>query len=238
MPTVRRMSSMCDVGGMHEEGNRGCAGSCVGNDRAGALGNAAGDHIRVICTCPCHSGAPRSTWPKKLTAIAKASIEYEAKMRHNAHDGQASSRPFSENYQLLGIAGEVAFSRDFDLERKKEILPRGDGRFDFRVGRLTIDPKVARNPKYLFREVDKQYSAILVQGGFQEDGDSCYIIWEGWEFSELMLEEPTKDFGHGVVNHYKRVSDLRDMLSLRELLAKELHRSSVELNPSQRESQR
>lgn len=56
------MSAMCELMNMHQriddKGNvRGCSGRCLGNDASTAVGNSAGDQVRVICTCECHKAA-------------------------------------------------------------------------------------------------------------------------------------------------------------------------------------
>jgi hypothetical protein len=44
------------------------------------------------------------------------------------------------------------------------------------------------------------------------------IILLGWEYGHVMIERPTRDFGYGVINHYKHNEELRGMEELWEMI--------------------
>jgi hypothetical protein len=154
-----------------------------------------------------------------LTRLSRLALKAEADARHRIHKHQVSSRPLSNDYELVGLAGEAQFELDFHIPRDRRLLPMGDGRVDFRVGSFTIDPKVARLAFNLLREVDKPHSDILLLGAYHELGDDIWVNWLGWETDEEMLKCPTRVFKDGgPVNHYKPAAKLRPMSEFCELL--------------------
>jgi hypothetical protein len=59
MKTVARLTAECELMNLHQcldaDGNlRGCPGRYLGNDATTAIGNYAGDQVRIISTCECH----------------------------------------------------------------------------------------------------------------------------------------------------------------------------------------
>lgn len=143
----------------------------------------------------------------------KAAIESEAIARHVAHLGQDSSRPLSEDYELLGVAGEVQGEVDYGLMRDSEIYVQGDGRIDFFFpdGR-SGDWKVARKCYNLLMEEGVSHADILIAGLWIEDDEFCRVEWLGWEFGKELQRVKAEDFGYGVINHYRAVDNLRPML--------------------------
>jgi len=137
----------------------------------------------------------------------------EANARHQIHEGQASSRPLSLDYELLGIGGEIQGETDFSLKRDARLLVHGDGRIDFYLpdGR-SGDWKVARKAYNLLMESDKPHADILVAGLWREDEFHwVWVEWLGWEYRDELLKVEPKDFGYGVINHYRAVENLRPM---------------------------
>jgi hypothetical protein len=68
MKTVTRLTAECELMNLHQyedaDGNlRGCAGSCLGNDETTALGNYAGDQVRIMCSCECHKAITEKDQP-------------------------------------------------------------------------------------------------------------------------------------------------------------------------------
>jgi len=123
-----------------------------------------------------------------------------AKQREQAHAHQASSRPLSEHYELVGLAGEVAFAKEFGFAVRGNLRGRGDGHKDagLWVGRLTFDVKAARKPDRLLREVHKLHGDILILAGYCDETETATLL--GWEFDAVMLQWPT-----GVFNKEKPI---------------------------------
>jgi hypothetical protein len=141
-------------------------------------------------------------------------VHKEAEARHEAHKNHSSSRPLSENYETVGLLGEVEFAKKtgymVDLERKLS----GDEGVDFFVSvRMTVDVKTARKPSNLIHEAGKPFADIYVLAGYSEDGTVELI---GWEFGSVLKKAPTKDFGYGIINHYIPAKDLRSIDKLIE----------------------
>jgi|MudIll2142460700_1097286.scaffolds.fasta_scaffold03130_2 hypothetical protein len=144
------------------------------------------------------------------------SIKYIASARHNLHLGQSSSRPLSENYELIGLLGEFAFYKEFGTKPDWSLKSTGDGRIDFHVGNITIDVKTALKPYNLLREVYKKHADILVLASVSKDFKQVNLL--GWEYDSEMIKQPIKDFGYGVINYYKPADSLRDIEELKILL--------------------
>jgi len=85
-----------------------------------------------------------------------------AKKREAIHAGQASSRPLSKHYELIGLIAERQFSREFDVDMDMTLRPGGDGRVDFVLPIGTVDVKGAARAYNLFREIGKPHAEILV----------------------------------------------------------------------------
>lgn len=142
----------------------------------------------------------------------RSTVIDEANARHEVHDGQDSSRPLSADYELLGLMGEVQGEVDYGLKRDARILAQGDGRIDFYLpdGR-SGDWKVARKCYNILMESGKPHADILVAGLWHEVGEGCWVEWLGWEYRDELLKVEPKDFGYGVINHYRAVDNLRPM---------------------------
>jgi DNA polymerase I-like protein with 3'-5' exonuclease and polymerase domains len=141
----------------------------------------------------------------------KSKLQSEADNRHDAHKGQDSSRPLSENYELLGLIGEAQGEADFNVPRDSRILPQGDGRKDGEIHGYSIDWKVARKAYNVLMEEGKPHADILVAGMWHEDGDQCWVEWLGWEWRDELKKVKAEGFGHEVLNHYRAVDNLRPM---------------------------
>lgn len=144
----------------------------------------------------------------------KLLVRNEANERHETHRDHPSSRPLSVDYEFIGLMGEVEFAKAtgfmLDLERK----PGGDSGFDFVIPLdFKIDVKTAEKAFNLIHEAGKPFRAdIYVLAKYDPSLHTTTLI--GWEFASVLKAAPTKDFGHGVINHYIPVAKLRPMESL------------------------
>ena len=135
-----------------------------------------------------------------------------ADQRSDSHIGHESQRILGEDHDLVGVSGETIFAKYFGLKINDEIKPEGDDGVDFLLGlNFTVDVKTARNPYNLIVEVGKPVADIYVLADYN-DGDP-YLL--GWEWGKNLSQDPTRDFGYGVINHYIPAEELR---SLDELL--------------------
>ena len=146
---------------------------------------------------------------KVENAEIREALEH-ARDRHEIHKHHASSRPLSDGYEDIGVLAEYAFHRRFNLPMDLKLKPGGDGRVDFVFpSGLTVDVKGAAKPYFLFREVDKEHADVLVLAKVDMEQRTVQLL--GWEFEEEMVKEPSKDFGYGVVNHFKPVAKLKSI---------------------------
>lgn len=152
-------------------------------------------------------------------SFQRSALIDEANARHVVHKRQSSSRPLSEDYELVGLAGEVQFELDFGVPRNAAILPGGDGRVDFTYNGHTFDPKVARKAFNLLREINKPHADILILGQYHDYGDEISVTWVGWDYDSEMLKCPVRPFMRGgPMNHFKPASELRSIEELKPFL--------------------
>ncbi len=142
-------------------------------------------------------------------------IAEEAQGRHDAHKDHATSRPLSDDYEMVGLAGETAFGRLSgrmpDLERRLE----GDKGVDFVVSlKFSVDVKTARKAFNLIHEQGKPIADIYVLAEYDDETKQARLI--GWEWGLVLQRAPVKDFGYGVHNHYIPASKLKPMQDLKE----------------------
>ena len=142
------------------------------------------------------------------------SLEDLAHRRESLHSGHASQRALSEDYDLVGLAGEQAFAAATGLDVDVAERPAGDRGVDFTVA-LTIDVKTARKPYYLIVEQGKVAAAVYVLARYVDDGPAQML---GWAFGVEVLTWPVRDFGYGVLNHYRPADQLRGMAPLLSLI--------------------
>ena len=135
-----------------------------------------------------------------------------AEQRSNTHIGHASQRILSRDYNLIGVCGEDAFAREFNLEVDDSVKPSGDKGTDFILDlHFTVDVKTAKLPHNLLLESGKPISDIYVLADYN-NGDAKLI---GWEWGLKLSQAPTRDFGYGVINHYIPADNLRPMEELK-----------------------
>jgi len=139
-----------------------------------------------------------------------------AKEREEAHKGHASSRPLSENYELVGLAGETVFAEEFGTHLDERRLPAGDGGVDFAFT-IRIDVKTARKAVHLLVEQGKQPADVMVLAEYDDRTGKATLV--GWEWGRVMMRCGTRNFGYGVISHYKHRDTLKTMDSLHRLLS-------------------
>jgi hypothetical protein len=140
-------------------------------------------------------------------------ISQEAQARHEAHKNHASSRPLSEDYELIGLLGELEFAQltgqMVDLERRL----CGDKGVDFVVPlNFSVDVKTARKAFHLIHEKGKSFADIYVLAKYDDEAKTTELL--GWEWGIALSKAPVKDFGYGIENHYIPADKLRPMSEL------------------------
>jgi hypothetical protein len=137
----------------------------------------------------------------------------EIAKRARAHQSQASTRPLSPNFEMIGIAGEVQFSYDHDVKRNREINRAGDGGIDFVMPDGTkINVKTRANCRALLHEKGKHSPAdLIVVGQFHDEGEVFWVEFMGWEFVSTIEQAPIVELSTGVTNHEVAIEDLRSM---------------------------
>lgn len=140
-------------------------------------------------------------------------VKLEAANRHDSHKNHATSRPLSEDYELVGLLGELEFAKQtgvmIDLERRLD----GDKGIDFVVSvNLSVDVKTARKAYNLIHEEGKAIADVYVLAQYDDTSGKTKLL--GWEFGSVLKSAPVKDFGYGIKNHYISKENLRPMSSL------------------------
>jgi hypothetical protein len=142
-----------------------------------------------------------------MTFIAKY-----ADARAALHAGHASSRPLSEGYENVGLAGEFAFGRFCGQMPDLSERPAGDQGVDFVIPLLyTVDVKTARKANNLIHEASKPLTADIYVLA-EHIGDDARLL--GWAWRSTLAAAPVKDFGHGIDNRYIPRENLRAMEEL------------------------
>jgi len=137
-------------------------------------------------------------------------IEQIALRRERLHEGHASSRPLSPEYENVGLAGEFAFGHFCGLMPDIGERPDGDGGVDFVVPLLfTVDVKTARKAFNLIHEQGKPFADLFVLAEYFDGTRSASLV--GWEYGKRLAAAPVRDFGYGVLNHYIPREELRPM---------------------------
>jgi hypothetical protein len=151
-------------------------------------------------------GYDRETVINRLRAIAKE--------RMSLHKNHSTSRPLSQDYEFIGLLGEFEFMLFSGFPMDLSVKPSGDKGIDFITPAGSIDVKTARLAYNLIREENKKHADIIVLGSYTEGNQSVNLL--GWEYDSIMILCPKRDFGYGIINHYKPAKKLRSMKELRE----------------------
>lgn len=142
-------------------------------------------------------------------------LQDDAADRTRLHQGQASTRPLSPDYDLVGLAGEQAFEDLTGCRRDRTARPAGDSGADFevRLG-MRLDVKTARKPVWLFVEQGKVQADIYVLAQYDDATHSAKLL--GWAWAGEVRRAPVRDFGFGISNHYIPRENLKPMQTLLE----------------------
>jgi hypothetical protein len=153
-----------------------------------------------------------------------------ADARHRNHDGNHGvyGRPaILHDNELVGLRGEQALATFFDCDMGAALAStgaRGDGGFDLELPFLDqdgdfayyrVDVKTSPNPKNLIVEVGRVKSRTIYVLARLVGLDRPATLL-GWEWSANVRRSPSRDFGHGIVNHHIGAGELRDIDILRE----------------------
>lgn len=149
--------------------------------------------------------------------LTQEEVRALADARAEQHEGKISCRPLSKDYELIGLVGEEAFALEFGMGTDHHRLtPHGDGRIDFHSPAGTIDVKTAEKAYNLLMERGKPHADILVLAKFNRGDTTATLL--GWEYSSEMEKMPYKDFGYGIINHYKHNTQLRPIEELYSMI--------------------
>ena len=137
----------------------------------------------------------------------------EAAIRTAAHDGLPSQRKLSEGFEIVGVFGEIEFAVRSGLPLPLDQNILSDGGVDFIVPlRFTLDVKTACKAFNLIQEVGKVTPDIYVLAEFNWEGARVRLV--GREWGAALRQAPTRDFGHGLINHFIPAFSLRPMAEL------------------------
>lgn len=139
----------------------------------------------------------------------------EAAARERVHIEAGNHRDaFSNDYELVGLMGELQFAREFQQPLDLSRQAGGDPGHDFALPvRFTVNVKTARRPVYLIHEQGKVVADIYVLAGFDDEPARAYLL--GWQLGQVLAQAPVRDFGYGKLSHYIPAEQLRPMQQLR-----------------------
>ena len=145
-----------------------------------------------------------------------------AQHRSDLHIGQSSTRPWSPDYEKVGIAGELKWSVVSGMDPDLSDRPGSDD-FDFMSKKGPIDIKTRTDPWGLPVEVSKiKPKHIYILGKFTNK-DVAFLGWSyGWE----VMKSKVDNF-NGTKMHLKPIPELHSMDSLYDLLDIDAPRSGI-----------
>lgn len=155
-----------------------------------------------------------------MAIVDRNTVKLLSNMRHNAHAGHQSSRPLSEDYEYVGLAGEIAFSQAYGFPIDLRLISDGDNGIDFTTPAGTVDVKTARKAYNLIIEQGKVFADIYVLAQYNNHTMSAALI--GWEWGENIKKWEVKDFGYGIINHYRSAKSLKCMSDFKYILQNEM----------------
>lgn len=130
-----------------------------------------------------------------------------ADLREHGKTSFSSHRPLSDDYETIGVMGELAFSYFSGLPMDTTQRINGDKGIDFTFDRWTIDVKTARYANHLIVEENKVHADIYVLAQIKDT--TVYLL--GWFKGSDMKQQPIdtgEKFKNGVHNHYVPAENL------------------------------
>ena len=122
------------------------------------------------------------------------------------------------NVELLGVQGELAFAKVFDLEDPKDLLG-SDGGTDYTIQDITIEVKAASRPTYrlIFRSLESFKSQVGVLVVKVNDNSFKLIGWTTCKhFAEL--SQPLGEDGFTLEqNQLRPIEELWKRLTIKRL---------------------
>lgn len=126
---------------------------------------------------------------------------------------------------IIGMYGEVKFAEEFGLQVDTTLRVNGDNGIDFKVQvgfkEIYIDVKTyVKAYNLLVRDIEVRHLAdVYVLAQFYPDSKTVDLV--GWEYGNVMKNCPMRDFGYGMINHYKHRSELKPISALHAMLRKQ-----------------
>ena len=140
-------------------------------------------------------------------------IKGAARERSGTHANPRSTA-YVDDFEEVGLAGEVAFAELCGLMFDTSSQPNGDGGRDFLVPMAyTFDVKTSRKPYNLIHRVDRPFADICVLAKKEPGHWRGRLL--GWEWGLVLQKAPIKVFGDkGVLYHYIAVEELRPIAEI------------------------
>ena len=150
-------------------------------------------------------------------------ITEEGIKRQRAHPRGTQRYYKDENKEdIIGISGEIAFGKRYNLKPDLEIKPNGDGHIDFKIRIngdkvITIDIKTAQKAYNLLVkkwEINKCSDVLVLAKYISEDN----IEFLGWSTKQIMKKQPIRIFSSlGIENYFLDKKELQNMSMLDRL---------------------
>lgn len=142
--------------------------------------------------------------------------------RYRNHIGQSTYKPLSPDHECIGLLGEIAFSIVYALPLTWEDLNGAGDTCDFRIGNITIDVKTYRRPISILCKSHKEHAERIVLAKYVNDSAIELI---GWDYYKIIKQSQPRDFGRGIINHYREAHMLKGMKEL----GKDIQKTKVNL---------
>ncbi len=135
-----------------------------------------------------------------------------ADIRDAAHEDDG--RHFNPDFELVGVAGELAFEQWSGIPIGPGLNGAGDEE-DFKVAGIQIDVKTFQKANNLIVEAARiKPGTAYVLAQYEPQG---FIEFRGWEWGKVMQTMDVKTFGkHTIPNHFQHWHAIRPMHQLRD----------------------